>query len=228
MVNPVLVALDLPDGGRAVSLARSLKSYVGGFKVGLELLMSAGPGVVSEVAGLGLPVFVDAKLADIPNTVAGAVRALGRHGARWVSVHGGGGPAMVAAAVDALAQERGEGAGVLVVTVLTSLDDADLAAVGVERTVGTQVEAMAVLAVEAGAKGVVCSPREIPRVVGRGLLVVTPGIRLESDDSHDQKRVSTPGEALAAGADYLVVGRSITAAQDPIAAAAILAASLTG
>ncbi len=228
MVSPVLVALDFPTADQAKEMAITLAPVVGGFKVGLELLFSEGPRMVAEIAALGLPVFADAKLHDIPNTVSGAARALGRHGARWVTVHAGGGQVMIEEAVAGLQSGCDGPAGVLVVTVLTSLDDGDLASVGVDRTVGDQVEAMTGLAERSGAEGVVCSPNEVGRArsASPSLLRFTPGIRVEGGDSHDQKRISTPAEAIAGGADYLVVGREITRATDPVEAVLKLSSSL--
>jgi orotidine-5'-phosphate decarboxylase len=220
MVSPVLVALDVASTDDALAMARKLSPYVGGFKVGLQLMMSAGPRAVAEVAQIGLPVFADAKLHDIPNTVAGAARALGSHGARWVSVHPGG-RAMMEAAVDAFEKGSSGFGGVLVVTVLTSLDQDDLADQGIGRTLSAQVEAMAGAASMVGAEGVVCSPAEIPaaRTGAPSLQIVTPGIRPGGLRNDDQKRVASPEEALSAGADWLVVGRPITAADDPVSAA---------
>ena len=220
MVSRVLVALDVPEGDRALELATLLRPHVGGFKVGLELLMGEGPGLVTRVADLGAPVFVDAKLHDIPNTVAGAIRRLGGLGLRWVTVHASGGEEMVRVAVEGLAESSGGEAGVLAITVLTSLDAQGLASVGVGRSVGDQAEAMSRLAASAGAEGVVCAVPEVSRVkaLGLDLTVVTPGIRPAGSDNSDQKRVATPGGATTAGADLLVVGRPITAAPDPVAA----------
>jgi orotidine-5'-phosphate decarboxylase len=220
MVSPVMVALDVPSIEEALGLARKLSPHVGGFKVGLQLMMSEGPRAVAEVAELGLPVFADAKLHDIPNTVAGAARALGQHGARWVTVHPGG-RAMMEAAVAALEVGSAGSGGVLVVAVLTSLDQGDLTEQGIGRSLSAQVEAMAGVSVMVGAEGVVCSPAEIAaaRRGGPNLLVVTPGIRPGGSADDDQKRVASPVEALSAGSDWLVVGRPITAAEDPVAAA---------
>lgn len=217
----LVVALDVPSGEEALRLARALHPHVGGFKVGLELLMGEGPTVVSQVAALGAPVFVDAKLHDIPNTVAGAAARLGSIGARWVTVHASGGEEMMRAAVEALAGGADAGAGVLAVTVLTSLDDAALKRVGFGMGAAEQVGAMARLAASAGAEGVVCAVSEATSVneLGLDLIVATPGIRPTGSESSDQRRVATPGEAIRAGADLLVVGRPITAATDPIAAA---------
>lgn len=228
MVNPVLVALDLSTAEEAEDLATSVLPHVGGFKVGLELMMSVGPCIVRRISNLGLPVFADAKLHDIPNTVQGAAHELGSHGARWVTVHASGGPEMIQAGVEGL--ERGSAGlgGVLAVTVLTSLDQSGLAATGVDRTVDQQVEKLTSLAEAAGAEGVICSPLEIGTVktTSPSLLVVTPGIRPIGVGSQDQRRVATPSAAMESGADYLVVGRAITAAADPAEAAAAIARSL--
>ena len=168
--------------------------------------------MIEEIGRFGLPVFADVKLHDIPNTVAGAARGLGAHGARWVTVHGFGGVEMIRAAVEGLTEgSDGEG-GVLVVTVLTSLDEAMLGAVGVDRGVGDQVALLGALAAEAGAEGVVCAVGEIARArtAAPGLMVVTPGIRMAGAGRDDQKRADTLGAALSAGADMVVVGRAIT------------------
>ncbi len=228
-MNPILVALDFPKMDEALDMAVALSPHVGGFKVGLELIMSAGPDAVSRVAELGLPVFADVKLHDIPTTVSGAAREIARHGARWITVHGSGGRAMIEAARSGMSEVAGEGtAGILVVTVLTSLDAADLAASGVERTVLRQVEAMSRLAVASGAEGVICSPFEAraAKDAGPGLIAVTPGVRLVDGTADDQKRVVAPSEAVALGSDYLVVGRSITRADDPVSAASEVAAAV--
>lgn len=229
MVNPVLVALDYSSLEDAEAMARAVRGHVGGYKIGLELLMSEGPGVISAIADFGLPVFADAKLHDIPNTVAGAARHIAAHGARWVTVHAGGGPAMLEAAVTGLSQGAGaEPVGALVVTVLTSLDDDDLVTVGVNKTVADQVAAMTALASRTGAEGVICSPFEAGAVkaIDPGLLTVTPGVRTTGGSPDDQKRVATPVEAVALGADYLVVGRSITKSPDPAEAAGMIEKAL--
>jgi orotidine-5'-phosphate decarboxylase len=221
-LNPVLVALDLPTAEEAVRLAERLAPYVGGFKVGLELLMGPGPATVVAIRQLGKPVFADAKLADIPNTVEGAARQLGALGARWITVHASGGVDMIKAAVAGLAEgARGNEAGVLAVSVLTSLDAAGLASVGVSGTVGKQTARLSRLAVAGGAEGVVCSVRELGDVgqVAPGLLRVTPAIRPARADGDDQARVATPAEAIKRGADLIVIGRPITRAKDPVAAA---------
>ncbi len=220
-MSPILVALDVPDATQALELAEALSPHVGGFKVGLELLMGEGPRMIEEIGRFGLPVFADVKLHDIPNTVIGAARRLGALGARWLTVHGSGGVEMIRAAVDGLAEGSAGGGGVLVVTVLTSLDEAMLRAVGVDRGVGGQVAQLSIQAGEAGAEGVVCSVGEIARVRGADprLTVVTPGIRMAGAGRDDQKRTDTLGAALSAGADMVVVGRAITGASDVVAAA---------
>lgn len=225
--NPILVALDFPSAEQAVRLARDLVPHVGGFKVGLELMMGPGPGVVAAVGELGLPVFADAKLHDIPNTVAAASRQLGRYGARWVSAHGAGSAAMLAAAVESLREANPLG-GILAITVLTSLDAGDLARVGINGTPGRQVSRISKVAATAGVEGVVCAAAELGVVSqsAPGLVRVTPGVRPAGADQDDQARVATPVEALARGADHLVIGRPITRATDPIAAAHQLAVEL--
>jgi len=227
--NPVLVALDLASAEEAVRLATRLKPVVGGFKVGLELLTGPGPGVVAALRRLELPIFVDAKLHDIPNTVRAGARQLGGWGARWVSVHSGGGRIMIEAAVEGLdAGAGGHPAGILAITVLTSLDAGQLAATGVTGSPGRQVARLTRLAAQAGVEGVVCAPAELGDVaqVAPGLVRVTPGIRPTGVSNDDQTRTATPQEAIRRGADYLVIGRPITRAPDPYAAAERIAADL--
>jgi orotidine-5'-phosphate decarboxylase len=224
-VNPIIVALDVASTDEAVALASRLVPYVGGFKVGLEVLMSEGPDVIRRVGGLGAPVFADAKLHDIPNTVGAAARQLAKAGARWVTVHGTGGRDMIEAAAAGLAEGSGGEAGVLVVTVLTSLDEAQLRESGIDRGLGRQVVSIAELAASAGAEGAVCSILEAGAVkeAAPSLKVVTPGIRASNAIPDDQRRIGTLSEALGAGADMVVVGRAITAAADVVAAARALA-----
>lgn len=225
---PILVALDAATAETATAMGRRVSPHVAGFKVGLELLMGPGPSVISDIRALGKPVFVDAKLHDIPNTVLGAARQLGGAGARWVTVHASGGRAMIEAAVEGLTARASEPAGILAVTVLTSIDTATLSSVGVEGGTGHQVALLAGLAEAAGAEGAVCSPLEI-RDVNRAaphLITVVPGVRPVGSDSQDQARTATPEAAIAAGASYLVIGRAITGADDPAEAAARIAASI--
>ncbi len=229
MVNPILVALDVPNLTEAERLARSLEGHVGGYKVGLELLMGEGPESVSRIAMIGLPVFADAKLHDIPNTAERAARQLAAHGARWVTAHASGGSRMIDAVASGLIAGSQDGnVGVLGVTVLTSLDQSDLAALGVSGSVQTHAVELARLARNAGAEGVICSPLEVGRLkeLFPGFLAVTPGIRPGGSDQGDQKRTATPAAALRAGADFIVVGRAITGASDPVAAAASIVDSL--
>ncbi|MGQ0847796.1 MAG: orotidine-5'-phosphate decarboxylase [Actinomycetota bacterium] len=222
LANPLLVALDFSSAEEAVRHAERLAPWVGGFKIGLELLMGPGPAVVAAVRYLGKPLFVDAKLHDIPATVKGAARHLGMLGARWVTVHAGGGAAMIDAAVAGLAEgARGNQAGILAVSVLTSLDAAGLSSVGLGGSVGRQVARMARLAASAGAEGIVCPVKELGDVhqVAPGLLRVSPGIRPGGSLQDDQVRAATPSEAIARGADLIVVGRPVTRAADPVKAA---------
>jgi orotidine-5'-phosphate decarboxylase len=226
--NPVLVALDTRTAEDAVRLAKSLVGEVGGFKVGLRLLLGPGPATVSALAGLGKPVFADAKLHDIPSQVQAAAERLGAYGARWVTAHAAGGGAMLTAAAAGLQAGAGSGAGVLAVTVLTSLGASDLADIGMAGSPGKTTSRLSRLAETTGVEGVICSPLELRVVaeVAPGLVRVTPGIRPDSADEgdDDQERVATPAAAIARGADWLVVGRPITAAPDPPAAAAAIAA----
>jgi orotidine-5'-phosphate decarboxylase len=228
VTNPVLVALDTPTAEEAVRLAKAVSADVGGFKVGLRLLLGPGPATVAAVADLGKPVFADAKLHDIPSQVEAAARRLGEFGARWVTAHAAGGPAMLEAAEAGLGSV-GSGR-VLAVTVMTSLTEADLIAAGVGSTPGKLSARMSKLAARAGCEGVICSPRELGVVgeVAPGLLRVTPGIRPAGPGDDDQARVATPVEALGWGADWLVIGRPITSAADPAAAAAAIWEEIRG
>jgi orotidine-5'-phosphate decarboxylase len=225
-VSPIIVALDVATAEEAVSLAGEVAPYVGAFKVGLGLLHGPGPGVIDALVRLDKPIFADAKLHDIPSQVRRAAYRLGTHGARWVTTHLSGGVDMVEAAVDGLSEGAGSSAaGILGVSVLTSLDTHDLERVGIPRSPGQLVGKMSKVAAAAGCEGVVCSPREL-HVVGQsapGLVRVTPGIRTEDAPADDQARTATPEDALDRGADWLVVGRPITAADDPAAAAHALA-----
>ncbi len=228
MVKGVIVALDLPNAEAAVTMAGDVADHVAGFKIGLGLLHGPGPLLISALVALGKPVFVDAKLHDIPSQAEAAARRLGEHGARWVTAHVGGGQGMLEAAVQGLLVGAGAApAGILGVTVLTSLDEASLARVGINRTPGKLVARMAKVADASGCEGVVSSPKELTIVadVAPNLLRVTPGIRpVDRDD--DQARTMTPTEAVERGADLLVVGRPITAAADPREAAAAIASQV--
>lgn len=217
----IIVALDVGSAEEAVAMALDVAPEVGAFKIGLGLLHGPGPATIDALVRLGRPVFADAKLHDIPSQVRTAAYRLGTHGARWVTAHVSGGPAMLEAAAEGLAAGSGEAeAGILGVSVLTSLDDADLARVGIPRSAGQLVSRMASVAATAGCEGLVCSPREL-NVVGQAapeLIRVTPGIR-PGDADDDQARVATPAEAITRGADWLVVGRPITRAPVPVEAA---------
>jgi orotidine-5'-phosphate decarboxylase len=226
MRNPIIAALDVPSAEAALSLAEKLASAVGAFKIGSQLFTAAGPDIVRKIRAKGNGVFLDLKFHDIPNTVAKAVAAAVRLDVQMLTVHASGGPEMLCAAEKA-AQETARTLGktpplVLGVTVLTSMDSNELNTVGVTSNVGVQVERLARVAVEAGLRGLVCSPLEIAdlrQVLPSEIQLVTPGIRTGLEASDDQRRTLTPREALDAGADWLVIGRPIYAAKDPLAAA---------
>ena len=220
----VFVALDTPDIARAQALARAVAPHVGGLKLGLEFFMANGPDGVRRMADVGLPIFLDVKLHDIGNTIGGAARALAPLGCAIVNVHASAGVAAMAAARDALPPETA----VIAVTVLTSFDDTDLVAIGVPAALAEQVSHLAGLARSAGLQGVVCSGAECAaaRAAWSDAIIAVPGLRPAGAAVGDQKRVFTPRAAQDAGASVLVVGRPITAAPDPAAAAAAIAASL--
>jgi orotidine-5'-phosphate decarboxylase len=228
VLAPVAVALDAPDLRTAVAWAEAAGPYVSTTKVGLELYLRDGAAAVAAVreASGGRDLFLDLKLHDIPNTVAGAARSVAALAPTYLTVHASGGAAMIRAAVDALPDTK-----VVGVTVLTSLSDADLAAVGLAGPSPDAARRLAALAVGAGARAIVCSPQEVSLVraeVGADVTLITPGVRPAGGDAGDQARVATPEQALADGADLLVVGRPITGAPDVRAAAAALAAALAG
>lgn len=222
---PIAVALDAPDLDTAARWAALVTPYVSVVKVGLELFCRYGPDVVAVVRGgsrVGL--FLDLKLHDIPATVGGAARSVSRLKPRYLTVHATGGPTMVRAAVEALPDVS-----IAAVTVLTSMDARDMAAIGLTGSPRDAVRRLAALSVGAGARAVVCSPHEVAAVraeVGAGITLITPGVRLAGGDAQDQARVATPQQALRDGADLLVIGRPITAAADPASAAARIAADL--
>ena len=228
--NPVYVALDTIDVAAAAALARRLAGHVGGLKLGLEFFSANGPEGIRAVTGeAGLPLFLDLKFHDIPNTVAGAVRAVLPLRPRLLTVHAAGGPAMMRAAAEAAAEAGADRPRIVAVTVLTSLDPADLAAIGVAGDLGGQAARLADLALSSGLDGIVCSPHEAAQLrarLGPEAILVVPGIRPKGADHGDQKRVMGPAEAMAAGASHLVIGRPITAAADPAAAARGIAAEL--
>ena len=222
----LIVALDLPTEAEALAMVHRLDGSVRWFKVGLELYLAAGARMVTELKRLGYAVFLDLKLHDIPNTVAGAIRSTASLGADLLTLHAAGGPAMLRAAAETAVSIPGAPR-LLAVTVLTSMDGAQLTAIGVVDTPADQVARLASMAVSSGITGLVCSPGELGRlrdVVPAHTLLVTPGIRPAGAAVGDQKRIATPGAALAAGATHLVVGRPIVTAANPKAAAeAILA-----
>jgi len=224
----IAVALDVEDLDRAVALARVLTGRVGWFKVGLELFTREGPRAVAEIASHG-PVFLDLKLHDIPTTVARSVVSAAALDVGLLTVHASGGPVMLRAASEAAATASGGRLRLLAVTVLTSTSDEELAAMGMAAA-EVQVPRLAQLAVENGIDGLVCAPADLARVrgaVGRDPLVVTPGIRAQAAATDDHARAMSAAEAVAAGADLLVVGRPITRAADPVAAVEEIAAALT-
>ena len=222
---PIAVALDAPDLETAARWAGLVTPHVSTVKIGLELYLRYGAGVVASVRGAsGVQVFLDLKLHDIPVTVAGAVRAVARLRPSLLTVHAAAGAAAIRAAVQAAPDTK-----IVAVTVLTSLSGTDLGEIGLAGPVSDAVRRLAVMAVRAGARGLVCSPQEVRAVrseVGPQIILITPGVRPAGADAHDQARVATPEEALRAGADLLVIGRPITGAADPGAAAAALGASL--
>jgi len=237
-MNPhqrIFVAIDTTDPDQALRLATELAGHVGGVKLGKEFFTAQGPAGVRAVAAAGLPVFLDLKFHDIPQTVAGAIRAALPLKPFMVNVHAAGGPAMMRAAADAAAEAGGDaGSGrplVLAVTVLTSLDERDLKACGVNAAPDAQVMRLASLARECGLDGVVCSPREaraLREALGEDFKLVVPGVRPGWAATGDQKRVMTPAEAISEGADWLVIGRPITGSDDWVAAADRIAAEISG
>jgi len=212
-VKPIYVAIDTPDMERAQSLASAVRNHAGGLKLGLEFFSANGPDGVERLSQGGLPVFLDLKLHDIPNTVAKAVEALAPLRPALLTVHAAGGAAMLAAARAAARPETR----IVAVTLLTSLDQADLAATGVQSSPAEQVERLARLARESGIDGIVCSGAEVgaARTAWPDGVFVVPGVRPAGGDLGDQKRVVTPRQALDSGASILVVGRPITGAMDP-------------
>ena len=227
--SPLCIAIDTPDLDRALALASSLKGEVGYAKLGLEFFYAHGAAGYERVAATGIPIFLDLKLHDIPNTVAAGLRSLMRLSPRpaIIDVHATGGRDMMKAAADAVAGQSK----LIAVTILTSLSDEDIWAAGFETARNTEGHArsLAALAQSAGLDGVVCSPHDLVGIrhdLGRDFLTVVPGIRPADAAVQDQKRVATPAAAIAAGADVLVIGRAITGAADPAKAARDILAGL--
>ncbi|MGH9521654.1 MAG: orotidine-5'-phosphate decarboxylase, partial [Terriglobales bacterium] len=216
--DQLIVALDVPNAAEAQRLTGLIGDGAGAFKIGKQLFTAEGPQIVRDLVASGRKVFIDLKFHDIPTTVAGAVASAAQLGVSMLTVHASGGSKMLKAAVEA----AGSGPKVLAVTVLTSLSNEDLAEIGIAGRVRDQVLRLAALARSAGCPGVVASPNEVSEIrrgLGAGFDIVTPGIRPAGADKGDQARVATPSEAIFAGATYLVVGRPITGANDPAAAA---------
>ena len=223
----IVVALDVDNAASALRLVEQLRGEVGMFKIGKQLFTSDGPSIVKKVLEMGEKVFLDLKFHDIPNTVAQAGVEAARLGVSIFNVHALGGSDMmrrtVEAVFEAVQRESLTRPLMLAVTVLTSHDQNSLSEIGIDRPVQEQVVRLALLAKSAGMDGVVASPMEIlpirEAVAGQDFVILTPGVRPAGSDLNDQKRVMTPGEAVSAGADYLVIGRPLTGAQDPAAAA---------
>lgn len=233
MQNPIIVALDVPTADQAIALAEQVAAAVGAFKIGSELFTAAGPEMVRRIRATGAAVFLDLKFHDIPNTVAKAVASAVRMDVQMLTIHTGGGLAMMQAAEES-AQKTAAQAGVnaplvLGVTVLTSMESKDLEEVGVTAGVGHHVERLAQLAARAGLRGLVCSPLEVAGLrqsLPAHMQFVTPGIRAGNDAAGDQKRTLSARQAMEAGANWLVIGRPIYAAPNPRAAAEAIRDSL--
>ncbi|UTW58923.1 orotidine-5'-phosphate decarboxylase [Kordiimonas sp. SCSIO 12603] len=231
----IYCALDTVETQKAVDLAKTLNGVVGGIKLGLEFYCANGADGFKAVAETGMPIFLDLKFHDIPNTVAGAIRAVAPLGPKILTIHTQGGPEMMRRASETAAEEAAKHGHakpwVTGVTILTSLDDSDMKAIGVEDVVADQVARLAALGAENGLDGMVCSPREISlarAATNPDFKLVVPGIRPAGSAAGDQKRVMTPFDAVEAGADVLVIGRPITQADDPRAAAEAIAKSING
>ena len=226
MQNPIIVALDVPTTHEALGLAKELGPVVGAFKIGKQLFVSEGPDIVRKLKDTGAKIFLDLKFHDIPNTVAKAVQSAIDVGVDMLTVHTSGGSEMLTAAENA-SNEKAAMLGIdspliLGVTVLTSMDDANLAELGIQEGTQGQVVRLAKLAASSGLRGLVCSPQEIKFLreeLGGNIQLVTPGIRFESSPADDQKRTMSPAEAIKAGASWLVIGRPITLAESPRTAA---------
>lgn len=222
--SPLIIALDYPDMSAALAMADQLDPARCRVKVGKELFTRVGPEILKALHQRGFEVFLDLKFHDIPNTTAQAVLAAAEHGVWMTNVHASGGARMMQAAAEALST-RGLDTQLIAVTVLTSMEQSDLAGIGLDVTPLAQVERLAGLAQQSGMHGVVCSARETPSLkalCGPEFLKVTPGIRPSFAQAGDQRRTMTPGEAMAAGSTHLVIGRPVTQAEDPLAALALI------
>lgn len=218
ITSPVIVALDFPTTDAALALVAQLEPSQCRLKVGKELFALGGPALVQSLQKQGFEVFVDLKYHDIPTTVAKACRALSDMGVWMLNVHSLGGPKMIAAAREAI-EQSGHSTLLIAVTILTSFDEDQLAAIGLQGSIAANVKRLAQLAEAAGAQGVVCSAHEaemLRQSCGADFRLVTPGIRLTNDASDDQHRIMTPEKAILAGSDYLVIGRPITQSKDPL------------
>ena len=224
----IIVAMDYPEAEACLAMARRLDPNLCRLKVGKEMFTRSGPQLVKDLQALGFDIFLDLKFHDIPNTVAGAVKAAAELGVWMVNVHASGGERMMKAAREALERTDGRKPLLIGVTVLTSMSEADLRAIGVERAPLAQVLFLAEQSRQAGLDGVVCSAQEATALrayLGPDFCLVTPGIRSETSPADDQRRTLTPRQAIVAGSHYLVIGRPITQAPDPVAACLALQAS---
>jgi orotidine-5'-phosphate decarboxylase len=224
----IIVALDVKTEKEALALVKKLKGRAGVFKVGKELFTALGPGIVKKIQKLGGKVFLDLKFHDIPNTVAKAVAQAAKLGVYMMTVHASGGPAMMQAAARAAKENGKKGCApiILGVTILTSLDDKELKKIGFKYNSEQMVLRLAKLAKEAGLGGIVSSPKEVKKLrkaLGKDMVLVTPGIRPLWSAAGDQKRIMTPKDAVKAGADFMVIGRPITAHKNPAEAALLIA-----
>lgn len=218
--SPVVVALDFPTMTQSIEMAKRLDPSQCRVKVGKELFTTAGPAILDELHRLGFEIFLDLKFHDIPNTVANAVSVAAKAGVWMVNVHATGGRRMMEASANALQQLSDQNTLLIAVTVLTSMDRSDLVEIGIDATPEQHVKRLAALAKSSGMDGVVCSAQEsnmLSSELGKNFVLVTPGIRPVGSDQGDQKRIMTPAQAMAAGSHYLVMGRPITQATDPIA-----------
>ncbi|MEC8080743.1 MAG: orotidine-5'-phosphate decarboxylase [Pseudomonadota bacterium] len=218
--SPIVVALDYPTIDQATAMAKRLDPKLCRVKVGKELFTKAGPAILEELHKLDFDVFLDLKFHDIPNTVANAVSVAAKEGVWMVNVHASGGRRMMEASANALAQIQDHNTLLIAVTVLTSMDETDLSEIGIDLSPRDHVKRLATLAQSSGMDGVVCSAQEsemLSETLGKDFVLVTPGIRPAGSDQGDQKRIMTPAQAMQAGSHYLVMGRPITKAEDPIA-----------